>query len=179
MFARLKNWEILQGGSIEAIDKFEKEMDSAMALQNLKERERLGIMEAIPDRAPCPPDAHIITRDLTPDMKIPKPMTLANTKFPAHWVTFINRMSSIMPDITKILEGDENLKIFSERVLKRGHNLFSGGNVVQISCQMLENDIVRVQGRVYASMKAPCYTIFVDLQKGVGVIQSACDCKNG
>jgi hypothetical protein len=178
MFARLKKWQILIGGDIESIDSFEKEMDSAMALQNLIEMERLGRMGSIPDRAPRPPNAHIITRDLEPDMKIPVPVTPENAKFPSHWKTFIDRMSGVVPDLRKILAGDETLKIFSERVLKRGHNLFSGGNVAQISCKMLENDVVRVQGRVYASMKSPCYTTFADLQKGDGVLQSACDCKN-
>lgn len=179
MFARLKKWEILLGGNIESIGRFEMELDSAMALQNLLERERLDIMDGIPDRNPCPPDAHIITRDLDPDLKIPKAMTLENAKFPKHWKTFIDQMSSIMPDIAKILAGDKTIGIFSTRVQKRGQNLFEGGNVVQISCEILENDVLRVQGRVYASMKAPCYECFMDLQKGDGVLHSACTCKNG
>lgn len=179
MFARLKKWEILQGGNIEGIDAFEMELDSAMALQNLMERGRLELMGGIPHKAPCPADAHIITRNLTAKLSIPKAITQENAKFPPHWKTVIQRMASITPDLQKILKGDSQLQIFSQRVLKRGENLFSGGNVVQISSQVLNNDVVRFQARVYASMKIPCYTTFFEVQKGDGIIRSTCSCKNG
>jgi hypothetical protein len=179
MFARLKKWQILIGGAIDSIDFLEMEMDAAMALQNLNERFRLDIVDGIPDRAPCPPGAHIITRDLDPNMEIGKSMTLENARFPSHWKTFMSEMTSVIPDIDKILSADDHYYIFSKRVRKRGENLFLGGNVAQISCKIMENDVYRVQARVYASMKAVCYTTFVDLQKGDGVLRAVCACKNG
>jgi hypothetical protein len=179
MFALLKRFEILEGGQIDDIETLEMEMDSAMALHNLSERFRQGLMDGIPDRAPCPPDAHIITRDNEPNMKIGNPITQENTKFPSHWKKVMSDMTSVLPDIDKILNADENLSIFSQRVLKRGSNLYLGGNVAQISSKAMENDVFRFQARVYASMKAVCYTTFADLQKGEGVLCSVCDCKNG
>ena len=58
MFARLKKWEILSGGSVNSIATKEKELDCAMALQNLIERVRLDIVDGIPARAPFAPNAH-------------------------------------------------------------------------------------------------------------------------
>lgn len=179
MFARLKKWEILEDGNIESIDMFEMELDCAMALQNLNERVRLGLMDGIPDRAPFTLDEHIITRDVEAKLSIPKPIRPENAKFPPHWKEVMQQMTSIVPDLQRILTGDPEIRIFSQRVLKRGENLFSGGNVVQIASQLLANDVIRFQARVYASMKIPCYTTFFEVQKGDGVIRSVCSCKNG
>lgn len=179
MFALGKRFENCEGGLIDGIETLEKEMDVLMALHNLSERFRQGLMDGIPDRSPCPPDAHIITRDDEPNMKVLGSVTAENAKFPLHWKQFMSGMTSVLPDIERILKGDENLQIFSQRVLKRGSNLYLGGNVAQISCKLMENDVFRVQARVYASMKAVCYTIFTDLQRGEGVLRAVCDCKNG
>lgn len=177
-FPKLKKWEILQGGTIESIDTFELELDSCMALQNLIERHRLGLMAGIPARAPCVANAHIITKDVEPNMSIPKSITQDNKKFPAHWKEVMRLMTSVMPDIKRILKGGSDIDIFSKRVLKRGKNLHSGGHCVQISSQVLENDVIRYGAWTYASMKPPCYQTFFDVQKGVGVIRSVCTCKN-
>ena len=177
-FPKLKKWQILQGGNIESIDKFEMELDSCMALQNLIERHRLGLMEGIPARAPFVAYSHIITKDVEPNMSIPKSITQDNAKFPPHWKEVMRLMTSVMPDIKKILKGGSEIDIFSKRVLKRGDNLHSGGHCVQISSQVLQNDVIRYGAWTYATMKPPCYQTFFDVQKGVGVIRSVCTCKN-
>jgi hypothetical protein len=76
MFARLKKWEILSGGLVDFIDTKEMELDCAMALQNLVERFKLGLGADIPARAPFSANAHIITADLEPSMKIPAALAL-------------------------------------------------------------------------------------------------------
>lgn len=179
MFGLSRRFENCEGGLIDNIVILEKEMDVVMALHNLSERCRQGLMDGIPDRSPCPPDAHIITRNDEPNMKVSGSITMENAKFPSHWKQFMSGMMFVLPDIEKILRADENLSIFSPRVLKRGSNLYLGGNVAQISCKLMENDVFRVQSHVYASMKAVCYTVFADLQKGKGVLRAVCDCKNG
>jgi hypothetical protein len=60
MFAHLKKWEVLHGGSIEAISTKEMEVDVAMALANLNLRARLGLLDSIPARAKFALGAHII-----------------------------------------------------------------------------------------------------------------------
>ena len=72
MFARLKKWGILSGGSVDSVDTLELELDAAMALQNLNDMDRLGLFHLIPARPPFAPSSHIITRDLAPNLKIPK-----------------------------------------------------------------------------------------------------------
>ena len=78
-FAKLKKWGGLSGGSVDSIDTKEKELDCAMALQNLIERFRMNLQAGIPARAPFSADAHIITPDLEPSMKIPKTVAVSYT----------------------------------------------------------------------------------------------------
>jgi hypothetical protein len=179
LFARLKKWLVLQGGNVESIERREQEMDVAVALTNLNERVRQGLLGMIPGKAPCPPDAHIITRDLEPAVNIPDSMTAQNQKFPAHWKAFLAQMPSIVPGLSKVLKGEGEEAMFSTRVLKRGHNLFSGGFVAQFQLQILKHDVLRIQGATHASMRQACYTWFADLQQGRLLLQSACMCKSG
>jgi hypothetical protein len=71
MFARLKKWGVLIGGSVESVEIMELELDAAMALQNLNELARLERMDLIPPRPQFAPLSHIITPDLEPSLRIP------------------------------------------------------------------------------------------------------------
>lgn len=179
MFARLKKWQILQNGNVDSILIREKELDAAMALLNLNERDRQGLMDSIPERAPCPPDAHIITKDLEPKLNIPTGITERDVRFPSHWKPFLSWAPSLLPELRLVLKGEGREAVFSARVRKRGENLFRGGNVAQFQLQNLPNDVYRINGWTHASMKAACYGWFVDLQQGDVLVHSACMCKNG
>ena len=182
MFAALKKWQILQGGSVDFPETLEKELDVALALHNINLLDKAGRMASIHVRAKYAPDAHIITRDLEPSLKIPKPMTLSNAKFPPHWKAFKSTMTSVVPALGSLLkqegEGAQN-NPFSKRKSKRGHNLFSGGYVSRLQCQALQNDVWRVKASVHASMKQATYECYFELQKGEVLIRQACMCKSG
>jgi hypothetical protein len=88
-------------------------------------------------------------------------------------------MPVILPNLSKVLKNEGVEAMFSLRVLKRGQNLFQGGNVAQIQCQMFLHDVIRVKAIVHASMKSAAYECFFDLQKGAVLLRQACMCKSG
>lgn len=179
MFARLKKWGILSGGSVDSVDTLELELDAAMALQNLNDMDRLGLLHLIPDRPPFAPSSHIITRDLEPNLKIPKAVNVGDRGFPQHLVRFQQALRGMAPSLLKIVNRDGNFNIFSPRVLKRGENLFLGGNVLQVRAELEDLDVWRVCFRVGASMKLPIYCCYARLRANEGVLASCCECKNG
>ena len=178
-FAKLKKWGGLSGGSVDSIDTKEMELDCAMALQNLIERFRMKLQDGIPARAPFSANAHIITPDLEPSMKIPKTVAMDSPKMPAHVVKFHTALSSIAPKLNLVLLNVRGQGIFTPRVEDRGQNLFSGGNVLQFMVAEEEFETWRVRVNVGASMKAPIYKCYVRLNANEGVIEQACECKNG
>ena len=179
MFARLKKWEVLSGGSVESIEIKEMELDAAMALQNLNELVRLNFMHLIPDRPQFAPGSHIITRDLEPSLKIPKSVSVADAKFPQHLREFHGALSTIGPKLRKIIQAVPGNVIFTTRTLKRSENLFLGGNVLQIQAEEEGLGVWRVGFRVGASMKAVIYHCYARLRADEGVLHSCCECKNG
>jgi hypothetical protein len=172
MFARLKKWQVLFGNLVDSIDTKEKELDCAMALQNLIELDRMELLDMIPARPLFAPGCHIITPDLEPSMKFPAGVKLASDKVPPHLRAFHTAMSSIALRI-----GSEN--VFSERVVKRGDAKFLGGNVLQFQVQQQLLDQWWVRASVGASMKAPVYKCYFVLDRNKGVTASCCECKNG
>jgi hypothetical protein len=179
MFALLKGWKILQWKRVESIETMEMELDAVVSLHNMMRRDFEKGLSAIPDRALRPPRSQIMTKDLEPNLKIPTPIKLNNANFPPHWKLFRERMTDILPGLQQVLKGEGEEACFSQRVLKRGENLFAGGNVSQIQCQVLDNDVLRVKSKVYASMKSPVYDCYFEMQKGVVLVRTACMCKNG
>ena len=178
-FAKLKKWGGLSGGLVDSIDTKEKELDCAMALQNLIERFRMNLQAGIPARAPFSADAHIITPDLEPSMKIPKTVAMDSVNMPAHVVRFHTALSSIVPKLSMVLLNVKGEGIFTARVEHRGMNLFSGGNVLQFMVAEEEFETWRVRVSVGASMKAPIYLCYVRLNANVGELEQICECKNG
>ena len=79
----------------------------------------------------------------------------------------------------KVLAKDGNERIFTPRLLKRGENLFLGGNVLQYMVQEEELGIWRVRISVGASMKTPIYKCYARLNANEGVVSQICECKNG
>jgi hypothetical protein len=179
MFALLKNWKILKFNRIESIETSENVLDVVVSLHNMMQLERTGHFAKIPGRARGALGSHIITKDIKPNMKIPKHISSSNDKYPSHWKTFAERMTVILPGLAEMLLGKGKEACFSKRVLKRGENLYLGGNVGQIQCQVMAHDVLRVKGRVYASMKFPVYDCYVELQHGAILLRTACMCKNG
>lgn len=179
MFQRLKLWECLSGGQVDNVKMLERELDNAMALHNLNERHRQKLMDGIPDVAPHPPGAHIITKDLDVKQMYPKPISMEDAKFPAHAKQFREELKSIAPSLDKVLRVGSREQLFSSRTKKRGENLFLGGIVLQVALQQEPNDQWIARFNVGASMKNPVYKCWVKLQKGRGFVQSACECKNG
>ena len=179
MFARLKKWGILSGGTVDSVDTLELELDAAMALQNLNDMDRLGLLDSIPARPPFAPSSHIITRDLEPNLKIPKGVNVGDRGFPQHLVQFNEALRAITPNLLKIVNCDGQFNIFSPRVLKRGENLLLGGNVLQVRAELEGLAVWRVCFRVGASMKLPIYCCYARLRADEGVLASCCECKNG
>ena len=84
----------------------EMELDCAMALQNLIERFRLGLDADIPARAPFSANAHIITADLEPSMKIPAALAMDSAKLPDHVRRFHAALSTIVPRLNQVLQAE-------------------------------------------------------------------------
>ena len=178
-FAQLKKFGILSGGTVDSVDTLELELDAAMALQNLNDMDRLGLFHLIPARPRFAPSSHIITRDLDPNLNIPKAVNVGDRVFPQHLVQFQQALRGIAPSLLKIVNCVGNFNIFSPRVLKRGENLFVGGNVLQVRAELEDLDVWRVCFRVGASMKLPIYCCYARLRANEGVLASCCECKNG
>lgn len=164
---------------MDEIEVKEKELDCAMALQNLREMHRQKLMHLIPSRAHAAPNAHIITPDLAPSMSIPPYWPLISDRIPSQVRSFHAAMSTIAPKLVKILQGQENLAIFTQRVAKRGSNLFLAGNVLQVMVEEHELDNWWVRFSVGASMKFPTYKCYCILNANNGVVCQICECKNG
>lgn len=179
MFARLKKWEVLFDGLVNSADTWEMELDCAMALQNLLEMERLNLLDMIPARPHFAPGSHIITPNLAPSMKWPKPLSWNHVKMPVHLKDFYRDMSTIAPKLrTIVLQLPGGVK-FSPSVMKRGEAKFLGGNVLQVQVQKTPADQWWVRFSVGASMKAPTYKCYCILDANTGLIDQICECKNG
>lgn len=179
VFAALKKFLVLQGGDLGDIAVREMELDVVMALHNLKERSRQGLMATIPDRGPKAPHSHIITRDLEPDLKIPKEVLLEGANFPRHLTAFRSALTSLVPLIKESMDVKNGECLFTNRVLDRGANLLAGGNVLQVAVLDAGDDIWWVRASVGASMKNVTYKCLVQLQNHVGLINCCGECKNG
>ena len=179
MFAHLKKWEVLHGGSVDAISTKEMEVDVAMALTNLNTRARLGLLESIPARAKFALGAHIITSDVEPKVSIPKPINVTDAKFPAHLRAFHDCLASLGPKLCKLAVAAQGYDIFTVRTLQRSKNLFLGGAVLQLAVQSLPADAWRIRWLVGASMKAHRYMGFADFSQMGGLLQSVCECHAG
>jgi hypothetical protein len=90
----LKFWQILQGGQWDSICLKEKELDVALALENLIPLERGGSMGAIKARAPFSPGAHIITPDQDVPLALPKEQSLQDANIPSHVKEFYEDLTS-------------------------------------------------------------------------------------
>jgi len=179
MFARLKKWEVLFDGVINAADTWEMEVDCAMALQNLLEMERLHLLDMILDEPEYAPGCHIITPNLAPSMKWPDPIDWNHAIMPAHLKKFHSEMSTIAPLLLKIVQQEPNWVRFSSTVAKRGESKFLGGNVLQVQVQKTPTHQWWVRFSVGASMKAPTYKCYCILDSNNGLCDQICECKNG
>src|SRR3990167_10063375 len=150
-----------------------------MALHNLNLRDRLKLMGIIPKRAKCAAGSHIMTWEIPPKMAIPKAVKETDANFPLHVKEFIDGLTFMGPTLHKIAVAIKPFDIFSDTNLKRGENLFLGGNVVQIAVQEEQLGIWRVRFNVGASRKFTTYKCYARLNKDAGVLASVCECKAG
>ncbi len=86
-------------------------------------------------------------------------------------------MTSIGPAFHKIAVAIKPFDIFSDRTLKRGENLFLGGNVIQIAVEEENLGVWRVRFNVGASRKFTTYKCYSRLNKDAGVLSCVCECK--
>ena len=179
MFARLKKWDVLFDGNVDSIETMEMELDSAMALQNLLEMDRLDLLGLIPERARFAPGSHIITPDLEPKMKIPKSVVIGSPKVPQHIRDFHGAMAQIAPKLKQIILRLPNVNVCTPRVSVRGEGKFLGGNVLQVMVEPRELEQWWVRFSVGASMKTPTYRCYAILNANVGLADQVCECKNG
>ena len=157
----------------------EQVLDVAMSLCNLNLRVRLDLLGGIVARPRHAPGSHIITPHLEPNLKIPKALKVSDDKFPAHLRAFAAAMAALGPTIHKIIVRVGNFDIFSNRVHKRGENLFLAGNVVQVTVEAEPLGIWRVCFKVWASFKRVLYLSYARLSAVEGVKDCICECKNG
>jgi len=179
MFKFLKTNEVLCGGNVESIVIKEKELDVAMALCNLNERVRQGLMKDIPARAPFAPQSHIITPHLEPPSLFPRSIGMDDANFPPHLMLFHSALTSTVSQLEGQLGDDAGAVSFSTRVRARGKNLLDGGNVLQVAAQHVGGAEWWVLGIVAASMKVHRYNCYVKIISGVGVDAMVCACKGG
>lgn len=179
MFAQLKKWQVLQGGSSREIEMKEKELDTAMALHNLNLRVDLKLLGSI--RAPPKHAAgsHIITSDEPPSTGIPWSVKPSDAKFPAHLKRFMSALPSLGPTLRKIVLGIPPCDFFTPRGQKRGENLFVGGSVLQIVVEEEPLGVWRTCFVVGASRKHWVYRCYARLNKDMGVLTAMCECKAG
>lgn len=179
MFAHLKKWEVLHGGSVDAISTKEVELDVAMALTNLNIRARLGLLDAIPTRAKFALGAHIITSEVEPKISIPKPIRVTDAAFSPHLKDFYAALASLGPTLRKLVIAAPEHDIFTVRTLQRSKNLFLGGAVLQLAVQLLVLGAWRIRWVVGASMKANKYIGFAEFSQMGELLRSVCECQAG
>ena len=179
MFAQLKMFQILQGGQCDSIVTKEMELDCAMALHNLITRERLGLMDDIPARAPYAPSAHIITPTRQDIVKLPTKIDFVHGHFPPHLTQFHEFLTSHVGEISRALAGAGADQIFSSRVKARGHNLYHGGNILQMGVRHVNDGQWIIRVYVGASMKGVSYNCYVRMQLGSHHFETTCECIAG
>jgi len=162
----LKQFQVLQGGQCDSIVLREKELDVCMALQILMQMHREGTMHRIPDKAPCLPNAHIIT---PAEIKIPKFPTgakMTDQDFPPHLKRLREFLTYHVGTIRKWLNDASRDQIFSSRQEKRGRNLVQGANVLQLRVHERQEGVWLIRGTVGASMRGCSYVLYMETTRG-------------
>ena len=175
----LKFWQILQGGQCDSICLKEKELDVALALENLILLERGGSLGTIKAKAPFSPGAHIITPDQDVPLALPREQSLQDADIPSHVKEFYEDLTSHAKQIEKWLWDASWEQSFTNRVEKRGDNLVKGGNVLQLSVHNIMDRVWIVRGNVGAAMKGVSYKSYVKITIGSRLFQCMCECTAG
>ena len=157
----------------------EKELDVAMALENLILLERGGSLDTIVERAPFAPGAHIITSDQDVPLSIPKARTVQDVDLPSHVKEFHENLTVHAKQIESWLWDGSKEQVFTDRVEKRGDNLVKGGNVLQLSTHRVIDRVWMVRAFVGAAMKGVIYKSFVKITIGSNLFDCTCECMAG
>ena len=157
----------------------EKELDVAMALENLILLERGGSLDTIVARAPFAPAAHIITPDQEVPLSIPKARSVQDADIPSHVKDFHEDLTVHAKQIENWLWDGSKEQVFSNRVEKRGDNLVKGGNVLQLSTHQVVDHVWMVCAAVGAVMKGVIYKSYVKITIGSNLFDCACECMAG
>jgi hypothetical protein len=176
---RIKLFKVLEGTSVDSIAMFEKLLDVACALVNLKELCRLNCLDSIPAVARHAPDAHIITNDLGVPQAISRTQPGDSPHLAQHVLAFREALTAIVPELQRVLRGEGNYSCFTVRVRARGKSLFEGANVLHVQPQDEGDGLWTIRFVVGASMKAISYVCYVQIKKDLAVRQQVCECKNG
>lgn len=175
----LKLFLVLQGGQCDNIVLREKELDVCMALQNLIQMHREGTMDRIPVKAPCLPDAHIITPSEIKIPKFPAETKMTDQDFPVHLRRFRKFLTFHAGTIREWLFDASRNQIFSNRQEMRGRNLVQGANILQIRVHERREGVWLVRGTVGASMRGCSYVSCAELTHGTNDFWVRCECKSG
>jgi hypothetical protein len=176
---KIKEYAILQGSDIQNVAVLEKIMDNACAEHNLKTLFNQNHAGKIPKKGKYAPDAHIMTPDLEPSVKIPQVLDLRSPKVVPHVKQFHEALTSIVPFLEKALARGGERVTFQPRVLTRGENLLDGCQILQVRFQHEGDGLWTLLFYCGASWKSPVYKCYVQIKLGVGVLQNVCDCKHG
>lgn len=154
-------------------------VDIACALVNLKLLFNLGWTQLIPPRAPHAWGSHIITRQETPDLKIPAIVNTSTPAFPSHLKRFQVGLSAIVPLLSQMLKTGSDESCFAPNVAVRGERLYQGGYLLQLRVQGQQDDTWLILWKVGASYSAKNHQGIVELKRDVGIFRSHCTCHNG
>ena len=179
LFASLKLFQILQGGQCDSIVTNKKELDVAMALQNLITRSCLGLMGGIPKRALFAPNSHIITKNNDNIFNPPKQRSIDDDDIPVHLKAFHEDLKSHGGELFNALEILGEDQLFTTRHEKRGQNLKDGGNVLQVGVYSNGLREWTVRFHVGAYMRSGGYNCYLKFQIGTNKFDSMCECTGG
>jgi hypothetical protein len=172
----LKRHRVLQDSKADSIETKEKELDVVMSISN----GNLAATEnRLPDHTGRPPHAegaHIITPNLDVPRRHPKK---APNELPQNVLDFQEAFHAVANDLKRTMERSHVHQKFSGRVVKRGENLWKGGNVLQIQVQNVELDLWWVKMHVAPSLRAGSYQCILKFTKNSHAFESMCDCTNG
>ena len=171
----LKRHKVLQDGKADSIETKEKELDVVMCLSN---GNLAATEKRLPDptsRPPHPKDAHIITPNLEVPQRYPEKLP---KQLPPHLLDFEVALRTVAPDLKRTMERSHVHQKFSGRVVKRGENLWKGGNVLQIQVQNVELDLWWIKMHVAPSLRGGSYQCLLRFTKNSHAFESMCDCTN-
>lgn len=180
--ADLKLFKVMESNKIESVAQFEKVLDCATALHNLKVLIKFDPRFDIPARRAAIPGEHIFgpkVPEKNVDLKIPADPPNPELRDFRHISKFKDFLPSAAGAIGKAVELRGNDSVFFPTVRDRGKNLYNGAYVLQLRVQEELLERWTVKYIVGASYSYETHTGYFQMSRDNAVIRSICDCFSG